>query len=196
MENCEHNTMPGSEEQGLSYDLGTFEGFNFRNQEALDHLATADEVIGWDHDTKGEAEFWPSGDNAGVCLVFGSQSSVTGPELIALDELLETLGHDSEEAYLQIYHALRYHGATICDLTTEQVEDTFTYIVTGDSFIDLRNDAAYDLFETYYPEAYQAWEKSLCDGLIFDVDRFLDSPSWSVEEVTIGRHKALIISLQ
>jgi hypothetical protein len=41
----------------LQFNLGTFEGFNFKEQSAIDHILTADEVMAWDHDTEGEAEF-------------------------------------------------------------------------------------------------------------------------------------------
>ena len=36
-------------------DLGTFEGFNFREQCAIERILSANEVIEWDHDKKGEA---------------------------------------------------------------------------------------------------------------------------------------------
>ena len=44
-------------------NIGMFEGFNFREQSAIDHLLTPDEVLAWDHDEQGEAEFWPDGSN-------------------------------------------------------------------------------------------------------------------------------------
>lgn len=66
----------------------------------------------------------------------------------------------------------------------------------GTSFLDLRREAAFELFELYYLEEYRVWEKSLCDGLIFDPDRFLDSPTWSVEEIELNGSKALIVAAQ
>lgn len=50
------------------------------------------------------------------------------------------------------------------------------------------------MFELYYSEAYQAWEKSLCDGLISDTERFLDSPSLCVEEVELGDQAVLLVA--
>ena len=38
-------------------DLGTFEGFNFRDQAAIMRRLTAEDVVNWDHDGDGEAEF-------------------------------------------------------------------------------------------------------------------------------------------
>ena len=72
----------------LKHDLGTFEGFNFRDQAALDRNLTADEVLDWDHDGAGEAEFWPAGDHPGVAALFSQKSAVSGSELKALDDLL------------------------------------------------------------------------------------------------------------
>lgn len=180
----------------LQFDLGTFEGFNFRDASAIDRVLTAEDVVNWDHDAKGEAEFWPSGDNAGVSMLFKQQSAVTGQELLDLDKVLQELGDDSMSNFLGIHYAVNVQGTYLNQLTGEQVQDQNIHVFEGDYFIDLRKEAAYELFEMYYPEAYSAWEKSLCDGLIFDQDRFLDSPVWSVEEIEIGDRKALIVAPQ
>ena len=50
----------------IENDLGTFEGFNHRTQEAIYPNVTAQQLVDWDHDGLGEAEFWHSGDNSGV----------------------------------------------------------------------------------------------------------------------------------
>jgi len=51
-------------------DFGTFEGFNFRDQSAIERNLTAEEVTNRNHDGEGEAEFWASGDHVGVSKVF------------------------------------------------------------------------------------------------------------------------------
>ena len=79
----------------IGFDLGTFEGFNFREQSAIERTLVALEVVAWDHDREGEAEFWPSEDHAGVAVVFVGRSSINGSELVALDRLLEALGGDA-----------------------------------------------------------------------------------------------------
>jgi hypothetical protein len=84
----------------LQFDLGTFEGFNFRDQSAMWPNRTAQEVVDWDHDKDGEAEFWPSGDNEAVLVVFKGQSSVAASKLMALDGLLHELGGDTDENFL------------------------------------------------------------------------------------------------
>ena len=180
----------------LQFDFGTFEGFNFRTQGAIDRILSANEVLTWDHDGAGEAEFWPSGDSPGVALVFQGKTSVTASELRDLDRLLGELGEDSEANYLRIHFALGIRGGDLAALTGAEVEDQLFHVFIGTSFMDLRREAAFELFEVYYPDEYEVWEKSTCDGLIFDEDRFLDSPSFSTEEVTLGDRKALIVAPQ
>ena len=192
MENENVNTSTGAT-FALHFDLGTFEGFNFRHDGAIERILTAEEVVNWDHDTDGEAEFWPSGDNPGAALLFKGQTAVTGHELQALDCLLEALGDDSTVNFLRIHHAVNCCGYDLTTVTAEQIEDQPLQVFLGSNFCDLRKEAAYELFELYYPEEYRVWEKSLCDGLIFDQDRFLDSPSWHVEEIELGDTKALIV---
>lgn len=178
------------------YELGTFEGFNFRDQSAIDRTLTADEVINWDHDRAGEAEFWPAGDHAGMAKVFEGRTSVTCSQLLALDGLLQSLGGDEIENFLKIHYAVNVQGLALDEVTAEQIDDLGLHLFRGSSLYDLRKDAAYELFEQYYPELYRVWEFTPCDGLRFDTDEFLDSPSWSVEEIELGDEKALIIVSQ
>ena len=185
---------PFTAAKGLQFNLGQFEGFNFRTQSAIDHWVTAEAVVNWDHDRNGEAEFWPAGDVPEVALLFKHRSSVTAAELLDLDRLLVELGGDSRLNFLQIHFAVNVCGDALELLSADAVQDLGLQVFSGTSFLDVRRDAAYELFELYYPEAYQAWEKSLCDGLIFDVDRFLGSPSLWVEEVKLDDEVALLVA--
>jgi hypothetical protein len=46
----------------------------------------------------------------------------------------------------------------------------------------------------YYPELYKLWEQTPCDGLTFDPRDFLESPSFTLDEVTLSdNHKWLIV---
>lgn len=181
----------------IEHDLGTFEGFNFREQSAIDRTLTAEEAVNWDHDREGEAEFWPSGDHAGVALVFKGQSSVTCSQLLALDQALSNLGGDDIENFLRIHYAVNLYGMALDEVTPEKLDEHSLHIFRGTSFCGVRKDAAFELFELYYPELYRAWEGTPCDGLRFDPDDFLDSPGWSVEEVQLsGNEVALIVAAQ
>lgn len=177
-----------------SYDFGRFEGFNFRNQSAIEELLSVEDVLSWDHDRRGEAEFWPAGDRPELGLVFGGRSTVTATELISLAALLDELGGDSVENFLAVYFAVAVRGANLADLTADGVQDEAPQCYLGANFTDVRREAAYELFELYYPELYRAWESTPCDGLIFDTDRFLDSPSWTVDEVRIGDRVAVLVA--
>jgi hypothetical protein len=180
----------------LDFDLGTFEGFNFRSQSAINKILTAEEVVNWDHDRDGEAEFWPSGDQPFVAVILKSKTAVTASEILDLNRLLSELGSDSAENYLRIHYGLNTYGAQLESLTVTQIEDYPLHIFFGTSFLDLRREAACELFELYYPEEYKVWRKSTCDGLDFDTDRFLDSPSFSVEEISLPDQVALIVAPQ
>ncbi len=192
-ETTEATGASGSELESEICDLGTFEGFNFRHDGAIEESLTAEQVVGWDHDTRGEAEFWPSGDHPGVSWVFRGQTSVTGRELRALSRLLNSIGDDSDETFIKIRYALDYQGVDLDDLTQDAIEDRFVHIFTGSNFCDVREEAAYELFELFYPDEYAMWEKSECDGLIFDTDRFLDSPVWHTEEIKFGDKAVLLV---
>jgi len=173
------------------FDLGTFEGFNFHTQRAIERNVTAEEVIGWNHDSKGEAEFWPSGDRPEMRFLFSG--NVTGAELSALTRLLGELGGDTEENFLRIRFALNSCGDDLTKLTASEVEDYSPQIFIGDCFTDTRREAAYELFELYYPELYRMYEATPCDGLVFHVDRFLDSPSWRVDEVRMDANRVALL---
>ena len=178
----------------IPYDFGRFEGFNFRSQSAIEELLTVNEVLAWNHDQRGEAEFWPTGDRLELGLVFKDRSTVTASELMALASLLDELGGDSGENFLAVYFAIAVRGAGLTTLTATSVQDDAPQCFLGEHFIDVRREAASELFEQYYPELYQAWESTPCDGLIFDTNRFLDSPSWTVDEVRIGDRVAVLVA--
>lgn len=178
----------------LIHNLGTFDGFNFRTQSAIERRLSAQDVIGWDHDAEGEAEFWPSGDHSGIRLLFRDRNTVTTSELCHVDQLLTDLGDHSPSAFVRIQHALEMSGANLAELTLEIVEDQVVSLFEGANFTDLRREAAYELFELFYPDLYRLWESTPCDGLTFDTDRFLDSPSWSVAEYALDSRCFLAVA--
>ena len=194
MERTSEQQTEAGEPSALHFDFGSFEGFNFRNQSAIEQTLSAHDVVSWNHDTMGEAEFWPAGDHCGVALVFRGRNSVGACELIALDRLLQEMNGDPIDNFLKIHYAVAIRGARLDELTAAEIEDTFVHVFMGVSFGDVRRAAAYELFELYYPEEFLVWEKTTCDGLHFDTDRFLASPAFWVEEVQLGETVALLIS--
>lgn len=178
----------------IAHDFGHFEGYTFRFQTAIERLLTATEVVQWDHERYGEAEFWPAGDKREISLIFRDQNAVTATELLDLSALLGELEDDSTENYLSVHFALAVLGAELGKLTADDVRDRAPCCYLGSNFTDVRREAAYELFELYYPELYRAWESTPCDGLIFDTDRFLDSPSFTVVELNLGTEVAVLVA--
>ena len=176
------------------FDLGTFEGFNFRAQSAIEKSLTATEVAEWHHDRDGEAEFWPAGDRPELSLLFPKM--VTASELFDVCRLLSQLGGDTPENILRIYHAVVTCGQSLAEATASSIQDDEVSIYFGTNFTDLRREVAFELFELYYPELYRLWDATPCDGLHFDPDRFLDSPVWFTEEVRLGGMVALLVKPQ
>lgn len=180
-----------SRESRLS-TFGTFEGFNFRSQSAIEKRLTAQDVIQWNHDRDGEAEFWPSGDSNGVRLLWNG-ANITASDILTLVALLETMGGDDDESFLQIYSAINVLGNTLTDLSAEKVESLSIMVFRGTNFYDVRKEAAFHLFEMFYPELFKIWDETPCDGLRFDTDDFLDSPSWWTDEVQFGEEAVLLV---
>ena len=178
----------------LENDLGSFEGFNFHTQSAIYPNNTAQEVINWNHDIKGEAEFWPDGEHTGVSLVFKDQTAVSANEIIILDKLISVLGDDTEN-YLKITYLLE-QGEHLNKISKELIEDLPIHIYTGDSFTELIKQAAFELFELYFEEEYRVWEGTQCPGLTFNHERFLSGPEFSTSEYTWANEKYLIVSSQ
>ena len=185
-----------TELRSLQFNLGMFEGFNFRTQSAVDHLVSAEAVVNWNYDRQGEAEFWPTGDVPEVALLFKHRSNVTATELLALDWVLGELGGDSRYNFLQVHYAVNLCGDALPTLSAESVQDRCVQVFIGNRSRDVRRDAALELFELYYPAEYRVWEKSSCDGLVFDKDLFLDSPIFQVEEVNLGDEVAVLVAAQ
>jgi hypothetical protein len=171
-------------------DLGTFHGFSFRDQCALPGEYTADQVIEWDHDKQGEAEFWPSGDTAITYAVFEHKSSVTASEITQLTELLEEL---DESDHVKLIYAMA-EGYSLDQLDANQIQDLCCYVFEGNSFCDLYKDAGWELFETFHPELAKAVNEANCSGVHFDPEDYLNNDC-STTELEFEGSKYLIVNV-
>ena len=156
----------------LENDLGYFEGFNFRTQSAIFGSLSAEDVVNWDHDGKGEAEFWPEGSNDFVRLL--AHGNCSASDLIEMDRIISVLENDERELIKAVY-LHENHGAKLEEITREAIDDACLYVYGVGYFSDLRKDAAWDLFETLYPEAYKLCESWSVPGVSFDEEDFLQS---------------------
>jgi hypothetical protein len=173
-------------------DLGTFEGFNFRDQCAIERTLTVDEVVNWDHDADGEAEFWPSGEDPLVKGIF--DGNVTASDLTALAELLISLDGDRTEDLLRISFAIQVQGCDLAGLTARELEDNPPMFFYGDTMSEARKEAAFELFETYWPDLFKAWNEDHAGILDFDWYAFVDSPLWTIHEVKLGNKAILMVA--
>lgn len=154
------------------YDIGTFEGFNFRDQSAIDHILTAQEVLDWDHDGDGEAEFWPHGNNPFTSYLLPENSCSDSDVREVIRIFYETEGRPAELAKACY---MRDCGTALEDITSEAINDACLYVFGPGWFHDLYKQAAYELFELFWPAAYECWEKNSVPGLRFDYDDFVES---------------------
>ncbi len=109
-------------------------------------------------------------------------------------QLIDELQSDDIETFLKIGHALDADSLELPDLTAAHIEDLRCQIFIGSNFTDLRRNAAYERLEMEYPDEYAIWKSSHCDGFTFDPNCFLDSPAWSVQEVTLWDSVALLVA--
>ena len=173
-------------------DLGTFEGFNFREGCAIERILSADEVIHWDHDADGEGEFWPSGEDPLVKGLF--DGNVTASDLKKLVELLTQLDGDRTEDLLRIQFAIRLQGYDFASLTLQDLDDRPPTFFYGDTMIEARKEAAFELFETFWPDLYEAWNEDSAGILDFDWYAFIDSPIWTIHEVKLNNRAILMVA--
>jgi hypothetical protein len=101
--------------KGKIFHLGTFDGTNMQTGAPIERL-TASDVIRWNVEKNGEAEFWPSGNRPEVSMIFVYQPCVTGKDLVHLAYLLECLGGDSLENFERIQRAVSVCGIAFADL--------------------------------------------------------------------------------
>lgn len=154
------------------YDIGRFEGFNFREQSAIENILTAQEVLDWDHDANGEAEFWPHGCNPFTSYLL-PDSSCTASEIRDVIRIFNEVDGRPEDLAKAIY--LRDRGTALEDITSDAINDACLYVFGPGWFHDLVKDAAFELFELFWPDAYKCWEKNTVPGLTFDPDDFIKS---------------------
>ena len=130
--------------KGVAADeLGMFEGFSFRHQSAIDHCLTAEEVLNWDHDAQGEAEFWPDGSNFIVTKLLPG-TSFRADSLREVIRLFEELDGNEHELAKAVY--LLDRGESLENITREAIDDAGLYVCGPGYFTDMEKEAAYELF--------------------------------------------------
>lgn len=174
-------------------DLGFFEGFNFKTQSAICKQLTADDVINWNHDRQGEAEFWPEGSNVFVKQLLTCENCTAG-DLVEIDRIFSELGGNEYELCKAVY-LKSMHGEDLEHITRETIDDACLYVYGPNYFSDLEKEAAWDLFENLYPDAYKLAESYSVPGLTFDEEQFLSS--FTTLEIRTEQYRGyLVVDLQ
>ena len=181
-------------------DLGTFDGYNLEHDKAIINLSAAD-LIYYDHDLKGETEFWPAGDCWGVALIFKGLNNgghCAWNEVLCLQRLLQDMGGDTITNYALIYHALHFNGEKLHGytfLTADKILDCNLTVIIGENnetIQELESRAAYDILETYHPDIFKMLNNPI-DGLSFDASRFLHSGTFGISQIKLENQHILII---
>ena len=79
-------------------------------------------------------------------------------------------------------------------LTAQEMDDVHPMIFYGATAMDARKEAAFELFETFWPELYKAWNEDSAGVLRFDWDDFIDSPIRATHEVRDGEQTILMVA--
>ena len=74
------------------------------------------------------------------------------------------------------------------------LEDQQPMFFHADTLIDARKDAAFELFETFWPDLFKAWDEAATEFLRFEWDDLLDSSMWTTLEVKVGDKAILMVT--
>ena len=116
--------------------FGTFEGFNHRDQSAIEAVLTADEVVAGNHDDRGEAEIWPSADAPTLTEIVTRH--VTVPELLTVRRRVAEVGVVGEIVLLRFQFACNVLGEHLRELTMDALDDQQPSIFFGRNRWDAR----------------------------------------------------------
>ena len=90
-----------------------------------------------------------------------------------VSRIIEELENSPHELVKAIYLVDR--GEALTGIGRDAIDDSFLYAFGPDSsFISLEREAAYELFETFWPDTYRLWEGNSVPGLRFDPEDFLN----------------------
>ena len=77
---------------------------------------------------------------------------------------------DRGQDLLRIHLRWQVLGHDLDTLTAQEMDDVHPMIFYGATAMDARKEAAFELFETFWPELYKAWNEDSAGVLRFDWD--------------------------
>ncbi len=89
---------------------------------------------------------------------------------------------------------IRLQGYDLASLFVQDLDDRPPMFFYGDTMIEARKEAAFELFETFWPDLYKAWNEDSAGILDFDWYAFIDSPIWTIHEVKLNNRAILMVA--
>ncbi len=148
----------------------------------------------WDpEDQEGEDELSSVRDMRAMRVLFQGRHALDAKGMETAIQLVQAFDGDDLDSILRLHVLVNIQGMDLEAVTVAAMGDLPLSTFRGENFHDVRREAAFELFQLYWPDLYAIWEKTPMDGLRFDVDAFLDSPSWVTEEVQLGSECVLLV---
>ena len=175
----------------LRYHFGTFKGAYWPTDHCwFENPVSTSEILDWDRDDQGEAEFWPTGDKPEMTVLFDTDNRIIRKEEIqGLANLLDHLGGDSPENYLRIRHATRRLRLSLNELPRQALEMLPLHIFVGATLAKAQDRAVADLSVRYRDIP---WQGPASDPRSF-LDQYRNDPAWGLETVAFGDKVALLV---
>jgi hypothetical protein len=172
---------------------GVVEGCEDAERKAFFREMDLSEGRQWDPEGQEDDEFSSVRDMRALRVLFQGRHALDAKGMEAAIQLVEAFDGDDLDSILRLHVLVNIQGMDLDAVTVAAMGDLPLSTFRGENFHDLRREAAFELFQLYWPDLYSILEKTPMDGLRFDVDAFLDSPSWVTEEVQLGSECVLLV---
>jgi len=176
-------------------DLGNFSGRIWHESGNLSREFSPEEVLEWNQDHDGFAEFYPSGDHEGVSLVFREKASVSTADLVELDHLIDGLRYPPKISCLLIHHLMHKHKVDVANLDCSDIEDSEAVIATGRTFFEAEQMATaklYDHFPEECPDILHGLDSAVRDRELL---KLLYSPKFVITQARFSNDVGMVVSL-
>ncbi len=172
---------------------GVVEGCEDAERKAFFREMDLSEGREWDPEGQEDDESSLVRDLRALRVLFQGSHALDAKGMETALGLVAALDGDDLDSILRLHVLVNIQGMDLDAVTVAAMEELPLSTFRGENFHDVRREAAFELFQLYWPDLYAIWEKTPMDGLRFDVDAFLDSPSWVTEEVQLGSECVLLV---
>jgi hypothetical protein len=170
--------------------LGTFKAVYLRDGILVRRTLSVDEVLGWDDEVRGGAEFRPAGDCRALSVLF--KGRVTPFELKRVVNLLDGAGGETQDTLLRIHFWVNVLEGAWKGLTVDWLKRVEVGVFYGASFFELHSAATYEVIE----KPLARWNRTLAHSEIakglHGADVMEPTLKFMFDEVDLGDTKALL----